>query len=234
MNAFQTFDNTKRETDETERWDFTGGFTNLVMEWLCQPSRYVGNEQVKRMSWIWIAIPGGPKYRMTWEMKVECSQGQLLLYLSSFSWQILIHPREVEHSFHCQQMVRWYVSWIISWCHDRLVTCWVCCPSRNGLWRCKLWIWCHWWFDRRRTLLCEKSWYQEYRSDLEWLSTCFDHLNSTLCFEGDLSNFLPWPCWKPQWLHDKHLTTPLGFDVLCDGDDFKCGFWLARVESSKV
>ena len=143
-------------------------------------------------------------------------------------------PREVEHSFHCQQMVRWYVSWIVSWCHDRLVTCWVCCPSRNGLWRCKLWVWCHWWFDRRRTLLCEKSWYQEYRSDLEWLSTCFDHLNSTLCFEGDLSNFLPWPCWKPQWLHDKHLTTPLGFDVLCDGDDFKCGFWLARVDSSKV
>ena len=32
----------------------------------------------------------GPKDRMTWEMKVEYCQGQMLPYLSSFWWQIVV------------------------------------------------------------------------------------------------------------------------------------------------
>ena len=92
------------------------------MEWYWQLSRFVGSEQVKMMSWIWIIIPGGPKDQVTWEMKVGCCQGQLLFYLSSFWLQTVIQPLEVEHSFHCQQMARKDVSWTVGWCHDRIVT----------------------------------------------------------------------------------------------------------------
>ena len=90
------------------------------MVWLWQPFRYVGSEQVQRMIWIWIVIPGGPKDQVTWEMKVECCQGQLLFYLSSFWWQIAIHPFEVEHSFYRQQKMPWDNS-----CHD----CWLMSQS---------------------------------------------------------------------------------------------------------
>ena len=62
----------------------------------------------------------GPKDRLTWEKKGGCCQDQLLLYFSSFWWQIVIHPIEVEHSFHRQQMMLWYVSWIASWYRDRM------------------------------------------------------------------------------------------------------------------
>ena len=109
-----------------------------VLEWLWQGSRFVGSEQAKMMSWIWIVIAGGRKPRVAWEMKVRCCQDQLLLCLSSFWWLIGIHPFEVEHSFHHQQVVGWCISWIIGWCHDQNVTYWICWPWRNGLWRCWL------------------------------------------------------------------------------------------------
>ena len=94
-------------------------------------TRYLGSEQVKKMNWIWIVIPGGPKDQVTWKMKVGCCQGQLLLYFSSFWWEIVIHPFKVEHSFHCQHMV--------CWCHDWNVTYWVCWPWHNGLYTMPTW-----------------------------------------------------------------------------------------------
>ena len=68
------------------KWDWWNGkvqlhleiFQVLVMEWLWQPTRCVRKEQVKRMSWIWIVILGRPKDQVTWEMKAECCQDQLL------------------------------------------------------------------------------------------------------------------------------------------------------------
>ena len=41
-----------------------------VMEWYWQPSRFVGSEQVRMMSWIWIIIPGRPKNRVKWKWNV--------------------------------------------------------------------------------------------------------------------------------------------------------------------
>ena len=75
----------------------------------------------------------------------------------------------MKHSFHRLQMVRWDVSWIVGWDLDRLLTCKVCWPRHNDVWKCWLWIWCWWWFNRRGTLLRLESWHQEYRLDLGWL-----------------------------------------------------------------
>ena len=132
---------------------------------------------------------------MTWEMKVECCQNQLLFYLSSFSWKIVTYPFEVGHSFHCQQMVSWGVSWIVEWGLNWLATCWICWPWCSGLWICWLWIWCWWLFDCHVPLLYLESCNEKYHSDLGYLSTYLGHLNSTLHLEVDLSNILSWPCW---------------------------------------
>ena len=68
------------------KWDWWNGkvrlhleiFQVLVMEWLWQPTRCMRKGQVKRMSWIWIVIPGWPKDQMTSEMKAERCQNQPL------------------------------------------------------------------------------------------------------------------------------------------------------------
>ena len=59
-------------------------------------------------------------------------------------------------------------------------------------------------------------------------------MNSTLCFEKGLSNFLSWPHLWLWWLHGKHKSTTVNFDVLSDRYDFEYVFLVAGVESSKV
>ena len=89
----------------------------------------------------------------------------------SWIWRVISRGSQDRwHSFHCQQIVRWDVSWIVGWCLDRLVTCWVFWPWRSDLWIRWLWIWFRWWFDLCGTFLCLESWHQEFHSDLGWPS----------------------------------------------------------------
>ena len=57
---------------------------DFLAKWFWQSSRFLDNEQLKKMSWIWIVIRGGLKDWVTWEMMMELCQGQLLLCTSYF------------------------------------------------------------------------------------------------------------------------------------------------------